>query len=179
MVCFRCKVVIETILQQLDIPYDRIELGKVYLTSPLDDATLDKLKKDLEAVGFELVNDQRSKYIEQIKQEIIHLVHHQDNELQVNLSTYLSEKIGVDYKYLSNLFSMTEGHTIEKYFILQKIEKVKELMVYNELSLSEIAAKLNYSSIAHLSAQFKKVTGFTPSHFRQMQEKSRKSIDKI
>ena len=179
MVCYRCKVVVETILRQHNILFEQVELGKIKLHSSLDKPTLAELKKDLVAVGFELLNDQRSRYIEQIKQEIIFLIHHQNNELHVNLSNYLSEKIGVEYKYLSNLFSISERQTIEKYFILQKIEKVKELMEYNELTLSEIAANLNYSSVAHLSTQFKKVTGITPSNFRQMQKKSRQSIDKL
>ena len=163
MVCHRCKVVV----------------GRILKMNAIDSEKLNQIKEELEEVGFELIDDKRSKLIEQIKTLIIQLVHQENSELKVNLSDFLSEKTSSDYKYISNLFSEMEGQTIEKYFIQQKIEKVKELMVYDELSLSEIAFQLNYSSVAHLSAQFKKVTGLTPSVFKQLSKHNRKSIDKI
>ncbi|MFV0187732.1 AraC family transcriptional regulator [Empedobacter falsenii] len=179
MVCHRCKVVVGRILKKNAIEANHIELGEVELTNPIDSEKLNQIKEELEEVGFELIDDKRSKLIEQIKTLIIQLVHQENSELKVNLSDFLSEKTSADYKYISNLFSEMEGQTIEKYFIQQKIEKVKELMVYDELSLSEIAFQLNYSSVAHLSAQFKKVTGLTPSVFKQLSKHNRKSIDKI
>jgi len=130
-------------------------------------------------LGFEVIDDKKSRMIEQIKNVIIDVVHYQDNDVKTNLSDVLSDKLHHDYNYLSNLFSEVEGTTIEKYFIAQKVEKVKELLVYDELSLSEIANRLNYSSVAYLSNQFKKVTGLTPSHFKQIKEDKRKPLDKV
>ena len=137
------------------------------------------MEKALILLGFEVIDDRKSLIIEKIKNIIIDLVHHQDNDTKSNLSDVLSCKLHHDYNYLSNLFSEIEGTTIEKYFIAQKIEKVKELLVYNELSLSEIALRLNYSSVAYLSNQFKKVTGLTPSYFKQIREDKRKPLDKV
>lgn len=179
MVCYRCKMVVGKILKQHHIETNYIELGEIELTNSINAEQLQILKEELEEVGFELIDDKRSKLIEQIKTVIIQLIHQENGELKVNLSDYLAEKTAFDYKYISNLFSEMEGQTIEKYFIQQKIEKVKELMIYDELSLSEIAFQLNYSSVAHLSAQFKKVTGLTPSVFKQLNNYKRKAIDKI
>src|SRR5690606_36069809 len=133
----------------------------------------------LQTLGFELIDDKRSRQIMQIKSAIIDLVHQRNNSIKINLSNYVSNKLNHDYTYLSNLFSEVEGTTIEKYFIAQKIEKVKELLVYDELSLSEISFQLNYSSVAYLSNQFKKVTGLTPSHFKQIRADKRKPLDKV
>jgi len=138
-----------------------------------------KLEEALVTLGFQLIDDKKSRLIEKIKNIIIELVHHQDGEIKTNLSELLSSKLHRDYNYLSNLFSEVEGSTIEKYYIAQKIEKVKELLVYDELSLSEIALRLNYSSVAYLSNQFKKVTGLTPSHFKQVKENKRQSLDEV
>ena len=179
MVCHRCKVVVGRILKMNKIEANHIELGEVELKNPIDSDQLELIRNELEEVGFELIDVKRSKLIEQIKTLIIQLVHQENNELKVNLSDYLSEQTKLDYKYISNLFSEMEAQTIEKYFIQQKIEKVKELMIYDELSLSEIAFQLNYSSVAHLSAQFKKVTGLTPSVFKQLSKHTRRPIDKI
>jgi len=179
MVCYRCKMVVGKILKQHNIDTNHIELGEVELTNTIDPKHLQIIKEELEEVGFELIDDKRNKIIEQIKTLIIQLVHEENGVLKMNLSDFLSEKTKLDYKYISNLFSEMEGQTIEKYFIQQKIEKVKELMVYDELSLSEIAFQLNYSSVAHLSSQFKKVTGLTPSIFKQLNKYTRKAIDKI
>ena len=138
-----------------------------------------RLVTELEAVGFYLIDDKKSRLIEQIKTLVIELVHYNSNNLKINLSDYISEKLHHDYNYISNLFSEVEGTTIEKYFITQKIERVKELLVYDELTLNEIADQLNYSSTAHLSAQFKKVTGFTPSYFKKIKENKRKPLDEV
>ncbi|KKX47548.1 AraC family transcriptional reguator [Sphingobacterium sp. IITKGP-BTPF85] len=133
----------------------------------------------LDPLGFEVIDDKKCRIIERIKNIIIELVHNRDSDIKTNLSDVLSNKLHHDYNYLSNLFSEVEGTTIEKYFIAQKIEKVKELLVYDELSLSEIAFRLNYSSVAYLSNQFKKVTGLTPSHFKQIKEDKRKPLDEV
>ena len=133
----------------------------------------------LDPLGFQVIDDKKSRMIEKIKNVIIDLVHHQDNDAKTNLSDVLSDALHHDYNYLSNLFSDIEGTTIEKYFIAQKVEKIKELLVYDELSLSEIADRMNYSSVAYLSNQFKKVTGLTPSHFKQIREDKRKPLDKV
>ncbi|QEK52854.1 helix-turn-helix transcriptional regulator [Pedobacter aquae] len=133
----------------------------------------------LENLGFEIIDDKKSKLIDAIKTQIIELIHHQKEALHINLSDFLSRQLKHDYSYLSNLFSEKEGITIEKYFITQKIEKVKELLIYDELSLSEIAYQLNYSSVAHLSSQFKKVTGLTPSFFKNLKGNKRIEIEKL
>ena len=137
------------------------------------------LSEALVRLGFQIIDDKKSRIIEKIKNIIIELVHHQDNDTKTNLSEVLSNKLHHDYNHLSNLFSEIEGTTIEKYLIAQKIEKVKELLVYDELSLSEIAFRLNYSSVAYLSNQFKKVTGLTPSHFKQIKVDKRKPVDSL
>lgn len=179
MVCNRCILVVEGELKKLNIPFSSIILGEVQLTQALQAQKETALRQALEALGFEIIDDKKSRLIEQIKKVIIDLIHHQDLEFQNNLSVLLSQKLHHDYNYLSNLFSVIEGTTIEKYFIAQKIEKVKELLVYDELSLSEIAAQLNYSSVAYLSNQFKKVTGLTPSHFKQIKANKRKPLDQV
>jgi AraC-like DNA-binding protein len=179
MVCNRCIMVVKAELEKLDIKPLSVELGEVTLSQPLDVKRKEELSKDLESLGFSLIDDKRGRLIEQVKNLIIELVHYNDNDLKINLSDYISEKLHHDYNYISNLFSEIEGSTIEKYFIAQKIEKVKELLVYDELTLNEIAFKLNYSSVAHLSAQFKKVTGLTPSHFKQIKTNKRKPLDKV
>ena len=139
----------------------------------------EQLHQALLDLGFEPIDSKKGRIIEKIKTVIINMVHHSDHDEKTNLSDLLSKALHHDYNYLSNLFSEVEGITIEKYFIAQKIEKVKELLVYDELSLSEIALRMNYSSVAYLSNQFKKVTGLTPSHFRQIREEKRKPLDKV
>lgn len=179
MVCNRCILVVRRELDNLGIAVKNIKLGEVALAQELSPAEKDKLEKALVPLGFELIDNRRSRIIEKIKNVIIDLVHHQHNGMKSNLSDVLSDKLNHDYNYLSNLFSEVEGTTIEKYFIAQKIERVKELLVYDELSLSEIASRLNYSSVAYLSNQFKKVTGLTPSHFKQIKEDKRKPLDNV
>ena len=179
MVCNRCIMVVQNELDKLGLDVKNIKLGEVTLDKEPTTDEKNKLDKALILLGFELIDDKKSRVIEKIKNVIIDLVHHQDNNTKTNLSDVLSSQLHHDYNYLSNLFSEVEGTTIEKYFIAQKIEKVKELLVYDELSLSEIAFRLNYSSVAYLSNQFKKVTGLTPSHFKQIREDKRKSLDKV
>nr|WP_315151343.1 AraC family transcriptional regulator [uncultured Flavobacterium sp.] len=179
MVCNRCIMVVQNELDKLGLAVKNIKLGEVTLDKEPTAEEKDKLDKALVLLGFELIDDKKSRIIEKIKNIIIELVHHQNNDAKTNLSDVLSSQLHHDYNYLSNLFSEVEGTTIEKYFIAQKIEKVKELLVYNELSLSEISFRLNYSSVAYLSNQFKKVTGLTPSYFKQIRDDKRKPLDKV
>lgn len=179
MVCNRCIMVVQNELNRLGFDVKHIKLGEVVLDRDASPKEIKRIGDTLVPLGFELIDDKKSHIIERIKTIIIDLVHHQDNVIKTNLSEVLSEKLNHDYNYLSNLFSEVEGTTIEKYFIAQKIEKVKELLVYDELSLSEIAYRLNYSSVAYLSNQFKKVTGLSPSHFKQIREDRRKPLDEV
>lgn len=179
MVCGRCEMAVKVELERMKIPIISIKLGEVNLSRELTDTEIQELSNNLERLGFELLVDKISKTIEQIKNLIVELVHYQKDQLKVNLSTYLSECLNQDYSALSKLFSDKEGVTIEHYFIAQKIEKAKELLVYDEMSLSEIAIALNYSNVAHLSNQFKKVTGFTPTHFKNGKENTRRQIDSL
>jgi len=172
-------MVIESELDKLGLNVKNIKLGEVVLEKEPAPELKKKLDETLILLGFELIDDKKSRLIEKIKNTIIKLVHHQNNKTKTNLSEILSIELHHDYNYLSNLFSDVESTTIEKYFIAQKIEKVKELLKYDELSLSEIAFRLNYSSVAYLSNQFKKVTGLTPSHFKQVRENKRKSLDQV
>lgn len=179
MVCNRCIMVVQNELDKLGFDVKNIKLGEATLDKELTNEEKIKISEVLKSLGFEVIDDKKSRTIEQIKQIIINLVHHLDNDIKTNLSDILSNQLHHEYNYLSNLFSQVEGKTIEKYFIAQKIEKVKELLVYDELSLSEIAHRLNYSSVAYLSNQFKKVTSLTPSHFKQIKDNKRKPLDKI
>uniref|UniRef100_A0AB33KXD4 HTH araC/xylS-type domain-containing protein n=1 Tax=Tenacibaculum sp. Pbs-1 TaxID=3238748 RepID=A0AB33KXD4_9FLAO len=179
MVCNRCILVIQNELDKLGVGVKSIKLGEVILEKELTSDEKERLDKILLDLGFEIIDDKKNRIIEKIKNLIINLVHHQDSETKINLSELLSNELHHDYNYLSNLFSEVEGTTIEKYFIAQKIEKVKELLVYDELSLSEIAFRLHYSSVAYLSNQFKKVTGLTPSHFKKIRKDRRKPLDEV
>ena len=179
MVCGRCKMVVKSEFEKLRLPTISVELGEVELQNTITEDQKKELLNHLHTLGFDLIDDKKSKTIEKIKTLIIDLVHHKNNELKTNLSDYLAKNLNQDYNSLSNLFSEVENTTIEKYFISQKIEKVKELIIYNELSLSEIADILNYSNVAHLSNQFKKVTGFTPTYFRQLKNKKRIQIENL
>ena len=179
MVCSRCEMAVRTVFEKMEIPIFSIQLGEVGISENLDENQKQLLSENLKALGFELLDDKISKTIERIKNLIIDVVHYQNEKLKINLSSYIVEDLKQDYSALSNLFSETEGITIEHYFIAQKIEKVKELLIYNELSLSEIAFQLNYSSVAHLSNQFKKTTGITPTQFKQLKDKKRKQIDEL
>lgn len=178
MVCPRCITAVEESLKKLNIPFSEVKLGVVVINKKLSINENQKLNEILISKGLELINDKKDKIISQIKSEIITYIHHSPN-IKENFSNFLSEKLGYEYSYLSKLFSSVEEQTIEKYFILQRIEKVKELLNYNELSLSEISYELDYSSVQHLSKQFKNITGLTPSQFKRLENKNRKSLDEI
>lgn len=169
---------VRDVLREMGLEPIRVNLGEVELPVALAAKEKAELDRRLRALGFELIDDRKSTLISQIKSLIIELVHHRHEPLKTNLSDYLSSRLNHEYGGLSSLFSEVEGTTIEKYYIAQKIEKVKELLVYDELTLSEIAYKLHYSSTAHLSNQFKKVTGLSPSHFKQIRS-SRKPLDEV
>ncbi len=179
MVCSRCEIAVTRELEEIGLTIVSIQLGEVELSRDLDNSEKQILIKSLKALGFELLDDKISKTVERIKNLIIHLVHYQTEKQKFNLSSYLADNLKQDYRMLSTLFSEIEGTTIEKYFINQKIEKIKELIIYDELNLSEIANQLNYSSISHLSNQFKKITGFSPTHFKQLKDKKRQRIEDL
>jgi YesN/AraC family two-component response regulator len=179
MVCNRCKTAVQNEFEKIGIVPVAIALGEVETLEAITIQQLSELKNSLNHIGFELIDDKKSRLIEQIKTEIIRLVHHSDEIQNTNLSTILSNKLHYEYNYLSNLFSEIEGTTIEKYFISQRIEKAKELLAYDELSLSEIAHQLGYSSTAYLSSQFKKITGLTPTFYKSLRETKRSNIDEL
>ncbi len=180
MVCDRCIMVVKQLLIDLGVEFHQIQLGQVELKKEPDPEQLEQIRSLLQQNGFELLDDKKSKIVEKIKTTIVSLIHGTDAEdLNLKLSAILEEKLQTDYHYLSTLFSSVEGVTIERYTILQRIEKVKELLMYDEKSLSEIAYEMGYSSVQHLSQQFKKITGLTPSHFKQLKENKRKPLDKI
>jgi len=179
MVCSRCKMVVKDQMEKLGLHTLTVNLGEVEIEGNLSKDQLLQLDTILKSVGFELIDNKKSQTIEKIKTAIVTLIHHSDPDLKTNLSEFITSQIHQDYNYLSNLFSEVEGTTIEKYFITQRIEKVKELIVYNELTLSEIADQLGYSSVAYLSNQFKKITGFTPSYFKSLKEYKRKNIEEL
>lgn len=179
MVCIRCKMVVKEELTKLGFHFTSVELGEAEVIEDLSAEQHQQVKTALLKSGLELMDDKKSILIQKIKNVIIDLVHHSDEPLTINFSNYLSRKLNYDYTYLANLFSEVQGTTIEKFLIAHKIERVKELLVYNELSLTEIAYRMHYSSVAHLSAQFKKVTGLTPSHFKQLKNKRRTMLDEM
>ncbi|GAB3200130.1 AraC-like DNA-binding protein [Pontibacter aydingkolensis] len=180
MVCARCNRVVSEELEKLGYKVLHVTLGEAEISSVVNDFDVARIREVLVASGFELLDDRKTQLIEQVKLVIIELVHRQgEADRHINISDFLSERLGMEYSYISSLFSSHEGVTIEKYLILQRIERVKELLVYNELSLKEIAYQLGYSSVAHLSNQFKKVTGLTPSYFKEIKDKKRKTIDQV
>ncbi|MBC7607536.1 MAG: helix-turn-helix transcriptional regulator [Burkholderiales bacterium] len=179
MVCSRCIMVVKSTFETLGIATLSVELGEAVLENEMMEAQKITLLKSLRAVGFDLIDNKKSRTIDKIKTLIIDLVQNKNNDLKSNLSDYLSQQIQQDYNTLSNLFSEVENTTIEKYFINQKIEKVKELIIYDELSLSQIAYALNYSSVSHLSNQFKKATGFSPTYFKNLKSIKRKQIEDL
>ena len=180
MVCNRCIKVVKEELSSLKYTVASIELGEVHLKDDLSDDDLGRIRQVLTDNGFELIDDQKSQIINRIKTLIIEYIHYdREKPEHENLSDFLGKELGHDYSYLSNLFSSVEGITIEKYLIHQRIEKVKELLVYDELTLNEISYQLGYSSVQHLSNQFKKVTGLTPSHFKAIKISKRNPLDKV
>lgn len=179
MVCNRCILVIRQELEKLAVEPRAITLGYVEIPDDTAKEKIQEFGKNLEPLGFELLDNSKQQLIEKIKNVIIQHIHYPQEESRSNFSEILSKTVHKDYSYLSRLFSEVEGITIEKYIINQKIERVKELIIYDELNLSEIAYKLDYSSVAHLSNQFKKVTGLTPSHFKKVGRNKRKPLDKV
>lgn len=178
MVCSHCAEVLEQKLTEAGFGVEKIELGELHLTESVNESDLRQLVDVVRNNGFDLIDDENSRIVEQIKQLIIHQVR-SGEPLEKNLSDFLSENIHKDYQQLSRLFSAVEGKSIERYFILQKIERAKELIVYDEKTLSQIAFELNYSSQQHFSRQFKKETGLSPSHFKEIKENKRRSIDQL
>jgi AraC family transcriptional regulator len=180
MVCARCIKVVKQVLDSLNILYNSVDPGHIETKETLTRDQYNALKDLLEKEGFALMEDQKAALVEQVKNLIIDLVYNKDlTDFCINLSVYLSNELHKDYTAISQLFSSVENTTIEQYFILQKLERVKEMLVYDQLPLSEIAWKMGYSSVAHLSAQFKKITGFTPSQFRNLKGHKKVFIDKI
>lgn len=176
MVCIRCQMAVKSELEKLGLHHTRVELGETEIMEDLSAEQRDYLSTSLKKIGLELLDDKKQIIVERIKILIIELVHYNDEQIKTNLSDYLSEKLNHNYTYLSNLFSEVKGTTIEKFYLSNKIERVKELLVYDELNLTEIAYRLNYSSVAHLSNQFKKMTGLTPSHFKNLKHKRRGAL---
>jgi AraC-like DNA-binding protein len=180
MVCQRCKMAVQLEVEKAGWKLTDIELGEITIREEPDRVSLEKFDRALHHLGFELIDDRKSRIIEKIKNTIVELVHHrQDQRQKFNLSVILSEKLHYDYTYLSNLFSEVEGSTIEKFLIAQRIEKAKELLVYDEKNLSQIADELGYSSVAHLSAQFKKSTGLTPTFYKSLKAHKRRNIEEL
>jgi len=176
MVCIRCQMVVKSELEKLGMNFSAVELGEVEIIGKVSKDQLDSLSAALKLTGLELMEDNKTILVEKIKTLIIELIHYSDEQIKINLSDYLSEKLNHNYTYLSNLFSEVKGTTIEQFYLANKIEKVKELLVYDELNLTEIAWKLHYSSVSHLSNQFKKMTGLTPSHFKNLKNKKRSPL---
>lgn len=179
MVCPRCIMSVKSILEELSIPFSNITLGQVDLAEELSIKRSDSLSQRLHAIGFELLEPGKSSLISKIKTAIIEQVHYAKEPITVNFSTLIADRLHHEYTYLSRLFSSVEGITIEKFIVLQKIEKVKEYLIYNQMTLSEIANEMNYSSVAHLSSQFKKETGMTPTQFKGQTSHHRKPLDKL
>ena len=179
MVCIRCKMVVKGELSNLGLHYITVELGEADLVENISPEMREKVRTALHKSGLELMDDKKSVLIQRIKNVIIELVHYSEEPLTINFSEFLSQKLTHDYTYLANLFSEVQGTTIEQFIIAHKIERVKELLVYGELNLTEIAYQMHYSSVAHLSTQFKKVTGLTPSHFKKLGNKRRNLLEDI
>jgi len=179
MVSNRCKMAVKDALRKLQLHFVVVDLGEVDIMENINEVQRAQLKLELFNSGLELMDDKRAMLIEKIKNVIIEMVHHSEEAIKINFSDFLSEKLKHDYTYLANLFSEVQGTTIEQFIIVHKIERIKELIIYGELNITEIAWKMNYSSVAHLSNQFKKVTGLTPSHFKQLKDKRRIPIEEI
>ena len=179
MVCNRCKMVVKQELCKLGLHFSLVELGEAEILESISSEQRSEFSKALLKSGLELMDDNKSVLIEQIKNVIVDLVHNSEEPLEVKFSEYLHQKLKHDYTYLANLFSEVQGTTIEQFLIMHKIERVKELLVYDQINLTEIAYQMHYSSVAHLSTQFKKVTGLTPSHFKQLKHKRRSMLDAV
>ncbi len=172
-------MVVKSELDKLGLHYNSVELGEAEINEVITAEQIERLSIGLRKTGLEVMDDKKSILVEKIKTLIIELVHYREEQIKVNLSDYLSEKLNHNYTYLANLYSEVKGTTIEQFYLSHKIEKVKELLVYDELNLTEIADKMHYSSVAHLSNQFKKMTGLTPSHFKKLKNKRRSALGKV
>ncbi|MBB1195121.1 AraC family transcriptional regulator [Flavobacterium sp. SOK18b] len=179
MVSNRCKIAVKEELKKLKLHFVVVDLGEVEIMENISMEQRQILKAALLDSGLELMDDKKSMLIEKIKNVIIQMVHHSTEVIKINFSDYLSQQLNHDYTYLSNLFSEVQGTTIEQFIISHKTERIKELIIYGELNITEIAWKMNYSSVAHLSSQFKKVTGLSPSHFKKLKDKRRSPIEEI
>lgn len=179
MVSNRCKMMVKEELKKLGLHFIVVDLGEVEIMENLNSEQREQLKTALFDSGLELMDDKRAVLIEKIKNVIIEMIHHTDEAPKTNYSDYIAEKLKFDYTYLSNIFSEVKGVTIQQFIIIHKIEKVKELILYDEMNLTEISYKLNYSSVAHLSNQFKKITGLTPSHFKALKDRRRTPIEEV
>jgi len=179
MVSPRCKLLIRDELEKLGLLYDPIELGEVQILSAISAVQMERLKNRLLISGFEILEDNKSILIEKIKTIIVEMVHYEDNPPKTNFSDYITSKLNYDYTYLANIFSEERGSTIERFIIMHKIERIKELLEYDELSLKEISHTLHYSSVSHLSSQFKKITGLTPTDFKRQKHKTRNKLEDL
>lgn len=179
MVCDRCKTAVRHELEKANVKIVELTLGEVEIAKPLSVQQTEKFSQAITALGFELIEDKTARIISRIKSAAVEFVHYSGKNRESNFSTYLAEKLHKEYSILSNLFSHVEGITIERYLILQKTERVKELLVYDELSIQQIADQLGYSSVQHLSSQFKKVTGLMPSYFRKVGTEKRNTLDRV
>ena len=179
MVSNRCKMAVKELLTNLGLHFIVVDLGEVDVMENISLEQREQLKLDLLSSGLELMDDKRAILIEKIKNAVVEMIHHADEQLKTNFSDFLSAKLNHNYTYLANLFSEVQGTTIEQFIIAHKIERIKELIIYDELNITEIAWKMNYSSVAHLSNQFKKATGLSPSHFKQLKVKRRSPIEEI
>ncbi|MCH6201812.1 AraC family transcriptional regulator [Aquiflexum sp. LQ15W] len=179
MVSLRCKMIVQMELEKLGIHFLSLDIGMVDLKTAMTSLQHDELVVNLKKVGLELLDDKKSILIDKIKNVIIEMIHYTEEVPKVNYSVYISEKLAYDYTYLSNIFSDVKGITIQQFIIFHKIERVKELMLYDELNLTEISYRLNYSSVSHLSNQFKKITGLTPSFFKQMRKNRTEKLENV
>lgn len=179
MVSLRCKMVVKDELDKLGFHYSNIELGTAEIFEEMSEKNREKLAINLLRYGLELLEDKRSILIEKIKNVIVEMIHYDEEQVKVNYSDYISEKLNYDYTYLSNIFSEVKGITIQQFIIMHKIEKVKELLLYDELNLTEIAYRMHYSSVSHLSNQFKKITGLTPSFYKTLKERRQRNLENI
>jgi AraC-like DNA-binding protein len=179
MVSNRCKMAVKEELKKLGLHFIVVDLGEIDIMENISAGQREQLKIALLVSGLELMDDKRAVLIEKIKNAIIEMVHHTDEVIKINFSDFLSEKLNHNYTYLANLFSEVQGTTIEQFLISHKVERIKELIIYGELNITEIAWKMNYSSVAHLSNQFKKVTGLSPSHFKQLKDKRRIPVEEV
>ncbi|MBP7477644.1 MAG: helix-turn-helix transcriptional regulator [Chitinophagales bacterium] len=179
MVSNRCKIMVKDVLKGMGLHFIMVNLGEVEIMENLSPVQLQILKQELSDIGLELMDDKKSVLIERVKSLIIDMVHNSEEMIKTNVSDYLSKKLEHHYTYISNLFSEVQGTTIEHFIIAHKVERIKELIMYGELNLTEISYKMNYSSVAHLSNQFKKVTGFSPSHYKQLKDKRRNALEEV